>query len=866
MYTHDHALFPTWYHHRAWLYQRLDDWQTKRMIVVHAPAGYGKSSFITQWIHHTQLSEQVLWVQCSPEDAHQAIFMTTLIRTFQRRYPTLAEALEPLLSQVSGTITPVLQRLFSLIADSPNERHDHSTHMLVVIDDMHHTLSPNMTAFFETWYEQAPPFIHLCIITRHRTHIPLARIQAHQQLILIESHDLAFRAEDIREFLKHHQYPDPTDQQMQAIITHSDGWITALKLAMLATHDTRDMSQFIHMLHGHQTWVTDFFIEEILNKFPQSVRLFLLYTSILNEFNDELCRFITHDIPELTHIQPFAHSEFFLIPLNNRPGFFRYHHVFQHMLQHHLHHEISVAQQKELHIRAIEWYITQHDIPNALTHIIHLDDVEYCHMYVCPELRKLSFQSPHEAHLMFHRIPYTLIERSTHLLLDRCFLAMMLEHKDLIEYVTQLRRHLAKYVPDYRSDKTLYGHVCFIEAITAYMTNAIDECQGLLQEITLYEAHMEAHFVASTDFLRMHIAAHTNDIQTAIQSAKRALHLFTAHAYHQGVVSVQRELSRLYFAYGQTHDAHTINLAIYHYLDHHHVMASRDTCLALISAVEQYYWQNDLANAEIFLLRATDIARRIDDTTSQHICEILTNILAVIRHEQLSLHYQFSISFDDLHMNLFGTIKAMWHIHARILTQQSTTAEYKLLSSPMFASLINSPYYHSIQIMYFKTVLNGDDMDFHELPMLQSIQASAHVSLNVQLTVLEAWHELKRHGVEKAKPAIEHAITAVNQTGYVRYLLDIPDLVHVLPACKGGETITQQVVAITTPNFTRAELAVIQLLARNHSYKTIAQQLFISINTVRFHVSNIYRKLNVRRRSDALLAISQLGLTKHTPD
>ena len=223
-------IVPATYIDRPRLYQQLDCWKEKRAIVIQAPSGYGKSSLVCRWIEVRGHAAETAWLTLDEEDVDLRRFLLRLIMALDWVLPGALALTQPILadSQVSGR--RVLDRLYSAFWDEltatapPADRH-----ILLILDDLHRIQSKAVDALLTSIMEMGPSNLHLILLTRQRTTLPLARLYTHGDILTLDSGALRFTPEEVDEYLRRHGLAQPTTAELAQLVTRSEGWVAALQ-------------------------------------------------------------------------------------------------------------------------------------------------------------------------------------------------------------------------------------------------------------------------------------------------------------------------------------------------------------------------------------------------------------------------------------------------------------------------------------------------------------------------------------------------------------------------------------------------------------------------------------------------------------
>ena len=223
--------------------------------------------------------------------------------------------------------------------------------------------------------EHLPPQMHLVITTREDPNLPLARLRVRNQLTELRATDLRFTPSEAAEFLNQVMGLNLSVEDVAALETRTEGWIAGLQLAALSMQGHQDVPGFIQAFAGDHRYIVDYLVEEVLQRQPESIRSFLLQTSILDRLNGSLCDAVTGQTGGKARLETLQRGNFFLIPLDDKRHWYRYHHLFADVLHMHLMTE-QPDQVPTLHRRASEWYEQNGLTADAIRHALAGEDFE----------------------------------------------------------------------------------------------------------------------------------------------------------------------------------------------------------------------------------------------------------------------------------------------------------------------------------------------------------------------------------------------------------------------------------------------------------------------------------------------------------
>ncbi|TFC75829.1 helix-turn-helix transcriptional regulator [Cryobacterium cheniae] len=337
----------------------------RRLSLVSAPAGFGKTTLFVEWVAQTRQLDptvRVAWVSLEQSDNDPARFLTYLAAALDRAYSDGGPAdHDPRLS-TEVTLTSLINKM---------SRDTQPT--ILFLDDFQLIEDPSVRDAVAFLLDHLPPTMHLAIASRSDPLLPLARLRASGDLTELRAADLRFTPDEAAAFLKHATGLSLTREDVAALETRTEGWIAGLQLAALSMRETADIPAFIGAFTGSNRFVIDYLIEEVLHQAPLHIREFLCQTAILDRLSGPLCDAVTGRTDSALMLQSLERANLFIVPLDDTRRWYRYHHLFADVLRSRLlmHGTDHVA---ALHRLASEWF-EKNDLPDdAVKHAFEAAD------------------------------------------------------------------------------------------------------------------------------------------------------------------------------------------------------------------------------------------------------------------------------------------------------------------------------------------------------------------------------------------------------------------------------------------------------------------------------------------------------------
>jgi LuxR family maltose regulon positive regulatory protein len=354
---------------RGRLRERLDRGVESPLTLVSAPAGFGKTTLVAEWLAARPDPETSAGRSRDSTDSQAASLWSYVIHALQRVTPGVgASALAQLEAPQPPPIETVLAQLINELAAAPRGT-------ILVLDDYHVIEAPEVHAAMAFLLDHLPPQLRVVILTRADPPLPLARLRARGELTEIRAADLRFTTEEADAYLNGAMDLGLTGGDVAALEGRTEGWIAALQLAALSIQGRDDVTGFIAGFSGDDRYIVDYLAEEVLHRQPDDVRAFLLQSSILRLLSGPLCDAVTGHEGGRAMLEALERRNLFLVPLDDRRQWYRYHHLFADVLRARLLDEMP-DQVAALHRRAGRWFEHAGDTSEAIRHAMAGGDLE----------------------------------------------------------------------------------------------------------------------------------------------------------------------------------------------------------------------------------------------------------------------------------------------------------------------------------------------------------------------------------------------------------------------------------------------------------------------------------------------------------
>jgi LuxR family maltose regulon positive regulatory protein len=771
----------------------------------------------------------------------------------------------------------------------------------LVIDDYHLLETQQIHDALIFLLDQLPPQMDLVIMTREDPPLPLARWRARGQMTEIRARDLRFTEGEASDFLNQTMGLDLKPADIATLEARTEGWIAGLHLAALSLQRHGDRADFIQSFAGDDRHVTDYLLGEVLSLQPDNIQRFLLHTSILDRMCGSLCDAVVDDDETsgesqgiLEHLEG---ANLFIVPLDNRRQWYRYHHLFGDLLRNLLRRE-SPEIIPDLHLRASDWYERNDLITEALAHALAAEDFERAaRLAAVNALPMLMRGEVATVQSWLEALPQKVVRSHPRLSIDQAWVLHLNQRPDAIEPVLQdAERGLES--SDLADQDTISSWMGEILALRAWvkrsqgdLAEAIELSYEALERLT--EEHVFAlclNLVSLAGALR-----YVGDTAQAIQVLTDCIPLCQAAGNYLGVMADTYDLAELWIMQGHLHQAKTVLGDALQWATQQGVEQMPATSMVYAKLGDVLREQNDLQAAEDHLSAAINISQGKLAIVSGQAYLHLARLKHALgdadgAHSALQQAEQAVRGWETPEI-----VAEMGAHQARLwLDQGDLPAAIRWVHQSGIRSKEEPTYLHEFELLTLARVLiaqgsaQGDEGSLDEAMELlerlrQTAEAGERMGRVIEISMLQALAlaqiPVKETETNQALAALERALVLAEPEGYVRMFVDegepMARLLYeavsrgIMPEYAGRLLGAFPDVHSPQPErpapemvepLSARELDVLALIAEGLSNQEIAAKLFISLNTVKVHCSHIYGKLGVKSRIQAVSKAETLGI------
>lgn len=350
---------------RSRLVERLDAALQQKLTLISAPAGFGKTTLVSDWLQGKAVP--VAWLSLDALDREPTRFLMYLLAACQSVYGGFGREIQGLLLSPQVPPPPSFLPLFV------NELAAFGEPLNIVLDDYHMIDNRDIDEWMAAFLEHLPPFVHVVMTTREDPQFPLAKWRVRGELMEVRAEDLRLTTEEAASFFRSGMGLSLSNEQMERLLSRTEGWAAGLQLAGLSMQGREQVEQFVETFAGDHRFVLDYLAEEVLMQQPEDMRSFLLETSILGRLCGPLCVAVTGRREGLSLLEAVERSNLFLVSLDDTRRWFRYHHLFADVLLTHARKERE-GDLLVWHKRASEWFAGEGEWAEAISHAFASED------------------------------------------------------------------------------------------------------------------------------------------------------------------------------------------------------------------------------------------------------------------------------------------------------------------------------------------------------------------------------------------------------------------------------------------------------------------------------------------------------------
>ena len=878
--------------HRSELFENLNIGLSRKLILVSAPAGFGKTTVVSDWIDQNKIP--TAWFSLDNGDNDPADFLSYIITGIQSLYSAFGQSALTLLNSPNR---PSVESIASLLI---NEILSITQNFLLVLDDFHLIKSIEVLKLVTYLLEHIPGNIHIVILTRSDPVLPLSRLRSQHQLVELRSSDLSFSANDISLLFNKKLKLGLSIDDIYSLETKTEGWIAGLQLTSMSMQGREDISGFIQDLKGDNRYIMDYLMEEVLKIQPDDINEFLLQTSILEQMSAPLCNAVLNRNDSQTILETLEKNNMFVIPLDEERNWYRYHHLFAELLKQ----RIQLRDKEaviELHNKACIWFEKQCMFDFAIGHALAIKNHEKSIQLIGEVVEKMWKNGQHAAIIKYgDLLPDEIIAKNPNFCLYYSWILIIagqiqkaepfLEKaeintkniindknslKKVVQYNTKLLGkisvafsylysitadagktfHYSKTAMEnlQEEDPLWYSWAWFSVGIAYYSTGDLFKSFDAFQIAYEYGKKSGNVYLISTIILRM---ADTEQQLGHYRSAYEKCSEFLTFMRDKGYLeitktdwtftSVYLTLAYTQFIWVELNEAYeNIKVADSLCKKGSDIMLK---ALVLMAYSMVLYERGDILGSEKKINEAEDIIKQNEVSPYFTYYLVAWKLARLVKLKQfvqannIIRDYDLAAGNEISHVN-----ETVYMVYARLLLAESKLTEAETVLSKLYA-IINqgkrTERLIDLKISYavlYKMQRNQQEAITYLIEAMELAQGENLISFFI-FCMDEVGDLLKE--IFKTQIVTNTSISA-------KFIENLKFAIERKEKFKKSQADTV---------LSARELDTLKLVAEDLTNQEIADKLFISLNTAKTHVKNILLKLDVEKRTQAISKAKELGI------
>jgi LuxR family transcriptional regulator, maltose regulon positive regulatory protein len=885
---------------RPTLTRRLLEGDHAKLVLISAPAGFGKSTLLAEWLATRSGAARTAWLSLDGGDDQPVSFWTHVIAAVQTAWPGIGSSAMTML-ETQG------QAIESILASLLNELDAQADELDLVLDDYHTISSPDIHEGLAFLLEHLPANVRLVIASRTDPSLPLARLRARGDLIEIRASDLRFTPDEADTYFNEVLGLGLSNAEVAALEGRTEGWIAALQLAGLSMQGREDVASFIAGFAGDDRYIVDYLVEEVLQRETEQVRSFLLQTSILARLSGPLCDAVTGQGGGQSTLETLHRRNLFLIPLDDRRRWYRYHHLFADVLLARLLDE-RPEQVAGLHRLAAEWHEQHGERAEAIHHALaggdHARAADLIELAI-PATRRARQESvlqqwleslPQEQ-ISVRPILSDAVAGSQLVRGEIEGVAEALEVAETWLTAWQEGRAGGMVVVDDQAFRELPGWTAIHRAGLARLSGDISG--------TMAHAQRALDVVDDDDLVGRGAAAallglaawSEGDLEAGVARYEEAIASFERAGYLSDLIGCSIGLGDMLQALGRLSKAMHVRqrgLAVATVPGGATLRGGADMHVGIGEILRE---RDDLAGASQHLAQARELGDDNGLPQNPYRSRVLEALIQLARGDTDGALAQLDAAVRVYDTDFSPHVRPVAAMRARVLVMKGDLAGAWAWARSSGVTATDAPdYVHEFEhvslarLMVAEGELHQDqDHIAHARRLLEHLLGAAEdggrTGSLIDILVAQSLERDAAGDRPRALAALTRAIDLGEPEGYVRSILDggprIVSLLRQLAKARNASSHVRRLLAATSTTaepagqagpgrgtqplvepLSERELDVLRLLDSDLDGPGIASELVVSLNTVRTHTKNIYAKLGVNSRRAAVSRAAELGVLR----
>ena len=878
--------------HRSELFEKLNAGLSRKLILVSAPAGFGKTTVVSDWISQNKIP--AAWLSLDSGDNDPAVFLNYIISGIQSIHPEFGQSALKLLNSPNR---PFGESIANLLI---NEILNINSNFLLVLDDFHLIKSNEVLKLVTYFLEHIPVNIHIVILTRSDPALSVSRLRSQHQLVELRSSDLSFSANDISVLFNKKLKLGLSLDDVYSLESKTEGWIAGLQLTALSIRGREDISEFIQDLKGDNRYIMDYLMEEVLKIQTDDINDFLLQTSILEQMSAPLCNAVLNINDSQQILETLEKNNMFVIPLDTERTWYRYHHLFAELLKQRLHLRGKTAI-NELHNKASEWFKNNAMPFFAIEHAILTDNFEKSIQFLGEIVETMWKNGQHTAILNYgDLLPDELIKKNADFCLYYAWILIIAGQIQKAEpflvsaekITMQIINNNNSSKEDVNYNKKLLGKIsvafAYLYSITADSEKTFSYCKAAMENLSEDDPLWYSwgwYSIGNAEMVSGHLNESIAAFEKALAYGKKSGNIYLISTIVHNLASLEVRMALYSSAYKKCSD-----LIIFMKESGYSQVSRSDPTYAglysLMAGIEclRADFEEALANIKI----AYSLSINNPNNSHKVVMLLVYWLITIGRRDDAGMIKLINEIEDIIQQNTIAPAAIAIYIgmKGKMLIEQHELEkarhlfmEYGLGLDKKISYLTDRAYFSFVLLLITELKFKEAEKILSELQTMA--QAASRIDTLVEAKIIYAILYKQSGNKEKAIVNLIEALEAAACENILMYFIHyhsgISDLlkeVYNIQATtktnipkeltdKLKLTIEKRDKVIKMSfeaGLSARELDVLKLIAEDLTNQEIADKLFISLQTVKTHVKMILLKLEVDSRIRAVTKAKELGI------
>jgi LuxR family transcriptional regulator, maltose regulon positive regulatory protein len=843
---------------RTRLLERLDTGLENKLILVAAPAGYGKTTLVSGWLHHITLP--VTWLSLDEGDNDPKRFLFYLIGALKQIHPEMGHVAGALLHSPQS---PPDEIILTALVNEISAAHQP---FVFVLDDYHFIHTPAIHKQLTFLLDHQPAHMLLVLATREDPLLPLPRLRARNQVLEIRQEDLRFTTDEVTDFLRQVMELNISVDEITALEHRTEGWVAGLQLAALSMQGRTNLQPFIQSFTGSSRYILDYLIDEVFERQTPEVKDFLLKTSILEQLSEPLCDAVVGQNGSQKILEMLEQANLFIVPLDQSRGWYRYHHLFVELLRHHS--RTTDIPQVALHQRASHWYESQGLFRDAVEHSLAAQDWGNAGRLIGAANESMLKQGETVTLLNWlGKIPREISYANPSLCMVYAWAALMASQFDMAAPLLERAEGMAELGSHFLGQ---------VAAAQAFLARAKRDNDRAIEKSEQALALLPDVDITTRGTIAMNLGLaywHIGQLAKAESVLLQACDLCSKVGNQYSLLTARLFLARVFASRGKLHQALEIDEGLIRSGGQIPIL-----CLAHYDLATIHQEWNNLQKAREHFEQGFALSQRSGNVEFQQAGYL---VRAILMHalgddvEAISAHAEADVMAHDFPAAIRSRVAAFGVQMALARKDPQMLAHWE----PQIDADTDAHLFYRFMGLTHPRLLIAHGKKNEAAEMLKALYEKAFQSgWGYGLIVVRILQSLAARNMDEAMQFLSDALRMGQPENFIRSFVDagngiVPVLLEAtrcgiepeytgrilsaLGAGSHGKTRTQ--TGLVEP-LSEREIEVLRLVTVGLSNREIAAKLVISSGTAKTHIHNLCGKLGVRNRTEAAMRAKELNL------